>query len=365
MALVLAAGFAWLAHEATERELLPGDQLTRESIQAWRDPELVPAMHVVSLVGSGQILVPLNALVAWILWRRRYRAPLLVPALTLGAVATETLLKWLVHRPRPKEVGYGFPSGHVMVSIVFFGLVLYLLWQARGGDAAACLATSVGIVVVTAIGVSRIYLNAHWLSDVLGAITAGLVFLIFAVLRLGPSLTARHDRREPRPASVRRPAHVQWLVAAGGVGLALIHVGARTLSRQEFRHMAFEMLCVVLALAGVIGRTHALRHRRTATIVYTAEAVVILALASFPAHVWVFVGGLVVAAAWTYLRWCRPALPDRPEIWVAMLLMLALPLDFLEDVLQGDPIQVDPIWGISALVGVALLTWSRLRPATA
>jgi hypothetical protein len=45
--------------------------------------------------------------------------------------------------------------------------------------------------------------------------------------------------------------------------------------------------------------------------------------------------------------------------------MLALPLDILEDVLQGEPVTVDSVWVISALLGVVLLTWSRLRPATA
>jgi 4-amino-4-deoxy-L-arabinose transferase-like glycosyltransferase len=131
------------------------------------------------------------------------------------------------------------------------------------------------------------------------------------------------------------------------------------------RHMAFEVLCVVIALAAVVGRTYALRHGTAMTAVYAAEAIVILALASFPAHVWVFVTGLVAAASCAYLRWRRPALSDRPHVWVAALLMLPLPLDILEDVLQGDPVTVDSVWLISALLGVVLLTWSRLRPATA
>jgi hypothetical protein len=133
---------------------------------------------------------------------------------------------------------------------------------------------------------------------------------------------------------------------------------------NHVRHLAFELLCLVIALAAVVGRTRALRHGAP-TAVYAAEAIIILALASFPAHLWIFVAGLVAAGSYAYLRWRPIALPDSPHVWAAVLLMLALPLDILEDMLQGDAITVDPLWLISALLGAALLTWSRLRPATA
>lgn len=134
---------------------------------------------------------------------------------------------------------------------------------------------------------------------------------------------------------------------------------------HHVRHIAFEALCLVIALGAVVGRTYAVRYGRGTTAAYAAEATIILALASFPAHVWIFVAGLVGAASYAYLRWRRLALPDSPHVWAAVLLMLALPLDILEDVLQGDPVTVDSVWLMSALLGVVLLTWRRLRPATA
>jgi undecaprenyl-diphosphatase len=191
LALLLAAVFAVLAYDATERDLLDADHAVQEIAKTWRTPALDGPMRAISALGSGAVLIPLNALLAFGLWRRRYQNPLLIPALALGSVVFEALVKWLVHRPRPKAVGYGFPSGHVMGAIVVFGLVLYLLWSARHGGAVACLAVAVGVIVVAGIGVSRIYLNAHWLSDVLGAAAAGLTFLIFSILRLGSSLCER------------------------------------------------------------------------------------------------------------------------------------------------------------------------------
>jgi hypothetical protein len=78
-----------------------------------------------------------------------------------------------------------------------------------------------------------------------------------------------------------------------------------------------------------------------------------------------FVAGVVATGSYAYLRWRRLALPDSPHVWAAALLMLALPLDMLDDMLQGHAFTADPVWLISALLGAALLTWSRLRPATA
>ena len=92
VAVLLAAIFAILAYEATERELLPGDQTMRESLRAWQQPELHHAMDGLSMLGAGKVLIPLNVLVVWVLWRLRHRNVLLISTLTLGAVAAETLL---------------------------------------------------------------------------------------------------------------------------------------------------------------------------------------------------------------------------------------------------------------------------------
>jgi 4-amino-4-deoxy-L-arabinose transferase-like glycosyltransferase len=148
------------------------------------------------------------------------------------------------------------------------------------------------------------------------------------------------------------------------VAAAVSAPASASTARNRVRHVAFEVLCVVIALAAVVGRTHALRHG-TAPAVYAAEASIILAIASFPAHAWVFVAGLAAAVSYAFLRWRRLALPDSPHVWMAGLLILALPLDVLEDVLWGHPVRLDPVWLISALLGVAVLTWSRVRPATA
>jgi 4-amino-4-deoxy-L-arabinose transferase-like glycosyltransferase/membrane-associated phospholipid phosphatase len=235
VALLFAGGFALLAHGAAGRDLLPGDQLIHDIVQNWRTPALDGPMHAMSTLGSGHLLIPLNIAAALVLWLRRYRYPLLVPALTLACAASEGVLKVLINRPRPKAFGYGFPSGHVMGAIVFFGLVVYLLWRARHGDAVARIAAGVGIVGIAAVGLSRVYVNAHWPSDIAGGAAAGLAFLILAIVRLGPQLEARDPEPglPPLAAALLPRARAGWLLAGAVVALALFDVGFRTFTTND------------------------------------------------------------------------------------------------------------------------------------
>jgi undecaprenyl-diphosphatase len=99
----------------------------------------------------------------------------------LGSAATEWLLKWLVARRRPRGGPFAFPSGHVFTSVVFFGLVIYLLWTRdvawpwRVGGTIGC------VLLIVGIAASRMYLRFHWLTDVLGGFSGGAAYLLIAL----------------------------------------------------------------------------------------------------------------------------------------------------------------------------------------
>ena len=89
--------------------------------------------------------------------------------------------------------GLSFPSGHVMFYTVFFGLGAWMLWRYGGGwwrlpVIVACL----GIIV--AIGLSRLYLGAHWASDVIAAYLLSGTILWLAVLGYERWLAATHGQ---------------------------------------------------------------------------------------------------------------------------------------------------------------------------
>jgi hypothetical protein len=178
-------------------------------------------------------------------------------------------------------------------------------------------------------------------ADVTVAATKRLGRHTVVVARVGGSLTTLAT---PAPAPMR---------------------GAAAARGMPSRHVAVELLCVIVALAALVARGVAIRHASGTGVVYACEATIILALASFPGHPLVFGGGVLLAAVCGYVRWRRAPTPAPPQLLAGALLVLALPLDVLDDVLRGEPVKADPVWMVAALLGVGLITWHRLSRASA
>ncbi len=153
-----------------------------------------------ALVGAGGVYL-------WRRGRRRLAAFLVVTALGGGLVTTA--VKVAVDRPRPvvdhpvaTAFGRSFPSGHAMGSTVCYGalLVSFLPSVPRRARGAAVAAT---VVVVLAIGSSRLLLGVHFLSDVVGGHLLGAAWLAGAVA------VFRTWRAEEAGYEAQRPARVR------------------------------------------------------------------------------------------------------------------------------------------------------------
>ncbi|WP_238339715.1 phosphatase PAP2 family protein [Candidatus Manganitrophus noduliformans] len=97
------------------------------------------------------------------------------------------LMKLLFHRSRPipQEIntkGFGFPSGHAFMAITVYGFLVYITWKEAKNTAIRLTVTAFAFLVILLVGFSRIYLNVHWLTDVLGGYAAGATMLIIAIL---------------------------------------------------------------------------------------------------------------------------------------------------------------------------------------
>ncbi|MDO8750983.1 MAG: phosphatase PAP2 family protein [Dehalococcoidia bacterium] len=196
--LLLAVGLALSVAAALEPRL-PGDMLVARWVQSLATPWLDTLMKAVTLLGMTYVAGAsiLAAAAAFALARRWPEVAAFIGAAVMeGAVQ---VLKSLIGRPRPPEellrilesgASGSFPSGHVYHAVVFGGLLLALVVPGIRPDLSG-LRRAVAVLVLllaVAIAVSRVYLGAHWPSDVLGSVALGipsLAMLVYLCRRLG------------------------------------------------------------------------------------------------------------------------------------------------------------------------------------
>ncbi len=194
--LWLLSGAIMLSFIARRTQFFPGDMTITKQLQKRHNPLLRNFMIGISEIGFPKIAVPFTLSIAAIFWALRFRLEALFILLTSSSNLLNALVKRLIKRPRPTNERVtvvrvinepSFPSGHVMHYTNFFGLLIYLLatnWHSsklRNTLIAVC--TS----LIVAIGPSRVYLGAHWPSDVMaGYLYGGLWFggLITVYLRV-------------------------------------------------------------------------------------------------------------------------------------------------------------------------------------
>lgn len=184
------AGFAWLFFGVVE-DLLFHDPLVRVDehvfslLQALRTPAGDRLFLALSCVAAGPVLAASVAAGAAALatLARRFEAALLAAGFGAGEALVWVLkLSWGRPRPAPALAmgpvsGAAFPSNHAFSSLVLFGLLAYFAGKGlRSPTKRGHLFAGVGVLVV-AVGLSRLYLGAHWLSDVLGGYALGGIWL--------------------------------------------------------------------------------------------------------------------------------------------------------------------------------------------
>lgn len=141
----------------------------------------------VSFLGKSYVLAVFAFLFSVSLWfwnKKRYLISLWITL--VGSQLFGVLSKLALRRARPEtafysEDSFSFPSGHAAISMAFYGFFIYVFWQQSKSWNRKVNAFFLGFVIVLAIGFSRLYLGAHYLSDVLGGYIVGLLWIIFSI----------------------------------------------------------------------------------------------------------------------------------------------------------------------------------------
>jgi undecaprenyl-diphosphatase len=177
-----------LTYAAYKFPVFPFDQASYDELHEKPRPFFGIVMQAVSMLGNMPVPILLTFIaIAFFAFRRQWLEALFMLLVTSN-VLLAFALKDIIRRTRPFPVTestagivqsinqYSYPSGHVLFFVVFFGFFAYLAWMNFKGRA-RIIVIAICAALIVLIGPSRVFLGAHWTSDVIGSYIIGMIWL--------------------------------------------------------------------------------------------------------------------------------------------------------------------------------------------
>ena len=143
---------------------------------------ITPIMKGITLLGSATFFIPFIIFLLIFIKNNYLRLSISINIILITLL--NQTLKFVIQRPRPTQYrivdasGYSFPSGHSMVSMAFYGFLIYLIYRYLKNKYLKTILILILSVVIVLIGISRIYLGVHYTSDVCAGFLLSLSYLI-------------------------------------------------------------------------------------------------------------------------------------------------------------------------------------------
>jgi len=178
--------FAGLAEEVYEGDTRQFDESTLALVNGFASPSLTSFMRAVTYLGSVVFLTGAGAcaVLVFVLARRRRAAVTLLVTMA-GAALLNFTLKLVFGRERPEPFfdtplpeSYSFPSGHALLSFCFYGVIAAMIIARIEGTWGRAAVWAGAALLVTLIGLSRVYLGVHYPSDVAAGYAAAFVWVV-------------------------------------------------------------------------------------------------------------------------------------------------------------------------------------------
>ena len=179
-------GFFALAEDVFNKEIMNGDIVGYKLVSTFLISDFAtPIAKFITNFGGAIILIG-SAFTLFIFIKNKKIGVSIISNLAIITVLNQ-LLKRIVQRPRPtefrivEESGYSFPSGHSMVSMAFYGYLIYLIYKYVKNKYLKWISIILLSILICSIGISRIYLGVHYTSDVLGGFFISISYLIIYI----------------------------------------------------------------------------------------------------------------------------------------------------------------------------------------
>jgi len=161
------------------------EYMTNLVVNKVRNDNLTTFMKGITFLGSATTLICIT--LSTFLLIKNKKIPLLITINLITVTLLNQLLKFTFQRNRPledfliEESGYSFPSGHAMVSMAFYGLLIYLIMKSTLKKRTKIIINTILTIIILLIGFSRIYLGVHYTSDVLAGISIATTYLMIFI----------------------------------------------------------------------------------------------------------------------------------------------------------------------------------------
>ncbi len=203
-ALTSLTAFLVLTVVVTQNGFDAVDRVARAVVHWYCCAPLRISMEAASFLGGQPGQVAVVILGSAFLGRRRRVWGFAFPFVMAGAGLLQVVAKWAIDRPRPNLDPWGFPSAHVLTVVVISGYLAYALGAARGRSGWRRFDLALCAAIVGTVAFSRMYLDAHWFSDVLGGLSIGLAYLLAVVWLIG-SIPPRRSEAHGDAGGHERP----------------------------------------------------------------------------------------------------------------------------------------------------------------
>ena len=144
-------------------------------VETFRNPILTTFMKNITKLSNTKYIIIIAIIITLLFifkWKKNNIAKL-IPCNLIFITLSNQFLKSIFKRTRPlghrliKATGYSFPSGHAMVSMAFYGLLIYIIYHLIDNKILRNILITINILIILLIGISRIYLGVHYLSDII------------------------------------------------------------------------------------------------------------------------------------------------------------------------------------------------------
>lgn len=183
---ICLVGFLAIAEDVFHKEIMMKDIIGYKLVSTFLISDFATPIAKFITNFGGAIFLIIATIILFILIKNKKIGFSIISNLVIVTILNQ-LLKNILQRPRPtefrivEETGFSFPSGHSMVSMAFYGYLIYLIYRyVKNKYLKWTLIVLLSILICT-IGISRIYLGVHYTSDVLGGFLISISYLVIYI----------------------------------------------------------------------------------------------------------------------------------------------------------------------------------------